>query len=116
MTDSIESLGLKSGFDEAVQPPCKNCARPKLLRDRVIELGLQRDADDWPRTVEAYAGFVAMCPRAEAPNRNDDDPCLNMIEDRRCVFPELNSMDKAAMDARAAEILAQGSIVELSTD
>ena len=94
----------KDEFDSVVLPQCKKCVLPKLLRDSTFELGFQRNTD-WPKTREAYAGYIALCQRTEEPRADDRDPCIDMIQDRRCYHENLSSLDKTGLEAKAEEII-----------
>ena len=106
MTEINELASLKDSFQLSVQPQCRECIRPMLLRDRLIEQGLQRPDADWEAARIAFAGYIALCPREVAPKTDDTDQCLLVIEDRRCQFDELARLDTSATDTKAADILS----------
>ena len=92
-------------FDEVVRPQCKDCTRPKLLREKVIELGIQRQDPDWQSARAAFAGYIALCPREAAPKADDKDSCIIMIEDRGCKFDELSCLTLLEAENKAEELL-----------
>jgi hypothetical protein len=90
---------------EFIQPQCRDCIRPRLLGNEILAAGSATESLDWEKIRLIFVGYIALCRREEAPQANDNDPCLNMIEDRKCQFEELANMGKSEMGSQAESLI-----------
>jgi hypothetical protein len=95
---------------ELVRPQCRECIRPRLLGDEMLRAGVVQEELDWQKARVIFVGYIALCPREEVARASDEDPCLTMIEDRRCKFTELAQMGKTEMGDLAEELVVRSQL------
>jgi hypothetical protein len=95
---------------ELVRPQCRDCIRPRFLGNELLKTGAAHEGLDWQKARIAFVGYIALCPREEAARASGEDPCLAMIEDRRCQFDELARMGKTEMGGLAENLVARSQL------